>query len=147
MRYDETNKRYLVEEKDRDDILWAAGFYEGEGSLGIGYFAASSSFNSSLIVSQKALEPLEFLQGRFGGKIYTRWYQFRDDSLGSPQNRWTLTGRKAVAFLELILPHLKTISRKHRAELFISFVRAESRDTRIRLLKTWRAESPLVTKQ
>lgn len=53
--------------KEADDLAWAAGFLEGEGS-----FCIRSNGRWFLGAGQVDREPLERLQALFGGNIYKR---------------------------------------------------------------------------
>ena len=81
-------------------IEYAAGFFDGEGSITIEVPNRKStpSWRLSVRVSQNTAKPLLALQERWGGsvsRVRTRkGYQ------------WQISCRKAAAFLRDILPHL-----------------------------------------
>lgn len=71
-----------------EDIRWAAGFIEGEGSFG--YYGQTLRVSAS----QNSTWPLEKLQTLFGGKI--------GQSKGRPAYKWWVTGATAhKAMIEL----------------------------------------------
>lgn len=89
----------------RDDIMWAAGFLEGEGCF-------QSSRNTALITATQVQEsPLLKLDSVFGGKI--RYFSRRNPS-GYVTNyyRWELYGAAAVGMMmtlfSLMSPKRKT---------------------------------------
>ncbi len=76
----------------RDDIMWAAGFLEGEGCF-------QSTRNTALITATQVQEsPLLKLNSVFGGKI--RFFSRRNPS-GCVTNyyRWELYGAAAVGMM------------------------------------------------
>lgn len=78
---------------------WAAGFFDGEGTVGL-YAKASrpSTFHLSVEITQKDSIPLALLQRVYGGTITTR----REGGV----SHWKTQARKASAFLEDIEPYL-----------------------------------------
>lgn len=71
------------------DIMWAAGFFEGEGSC------SGSAGNAQ--IAQKGRWPLDFMRDRFGGvvSIRTRGYY-----------KWFMSGPRSRGFLMTIYPFL-----------------------------------------
>jgi hypothetical protein len=92
-------------------VAWAAGFFEGEGSVAI----------RSLGVNQVNREPLERLKKLFGGQV----------NLGYPAkgNRkacyaWWICGEEARMFVEAIWPFL---SIRRQRQIDNKFITAEKR--------------------
>ena len=86
-----------------EDIAWAAGFFDGEGYLGIGR-AGGSAFGIQVQASQKARKPLEKLTRIFGcGFIVYK--------PSSGVHVWNTAHRQGAMVLRLIMPHL-TIKRR-----------------------------------
>ena len=84
-----------------NEIAWAAGIFEGEGSINI---VPNRPSCASLQVSMTDLDILERLQDIFGGNIYTKVKQKSQHKQG-----WTWQiARKAdiYATLEKLLPWL-----------------------------------------
>lgn len=103
-------------------IIWAAGFIDGEGSI-ILHRARSHRHahgvrhQPTIVVGQTVREPLEILVRLFGGTIHVRAKQ-------QPNRRtvyaWSIRGGKAVrAALTDLLPYL--IVKKAEAELILTF--------------------------
>lgn len=95
-------------------IIWAAGFFDGEGCVCIARSKKNGSpiYNSyTLQISafQNARTPLDVLQTLFGG------------SVGKNQNgwHWARAGASAKPVLEQLLPYL--IVKRTQAELGIAF--------------------------
>lgn len=96
------------------EIAWAAGFFDGEGSIGI-YATGKTGYQYrlSVQVSQKGnTDSLEKFKELFGGQI-----SCQDKS----QNywRWMVYSRQAGNMLEIILPYL--VVKKKQAEVALSF--------------------------
>jgi hypothetical protein len=81
-------------------LIWAAGFFDGEGCVGIypGRQAGRVRWRLCLSVVQKDRRPLDLMRERFGGSISRK----EDD-------RWVLTfgPGSASAFLREVRPHLR----------------------------------------
>lgn len=94
-----------------EEIAWAAGFIDGEGSLGAG-----RGKGVSLEVGQVSREPLDELARIFGGSIYERP---RRHVRGGTFYRWTLAGApQVVAALCLLHPYLRV--KRREAEILIA---------------------------
>lgn len=102
-----------------DDVskAWAAGFFEGEGSISI---QISNRFHTVWVrieVSQVDIEPLEWLNARWPGKIY----YFDRGHNKSPVYVWRRATRKAVEFLRDIRPFLARRRVIERIDLALEF--------------------------
>lgn len=95
------------------DVIFAAGFYEGEGSC----HAFKTSAGVEVDVCQKDPEVLYRLRDLFGGSVVlharkkgqeTRWH------------RWALCGERARTFLKMIYPYLSS-RRKTQIERTTAF--------------------------
>lgn len=101
---------------DTHGYVWAAGFFDGEGCVGL--YNTGSNGNSRypvIRVSQARREPLDYLQEMFGGTVVI---QYR--AKGKTYYSWQLVGSKAVAYaLSHMLPFLRV---KHKeAELLVEY--------------------------
>lgn len=86
-------------EPDAVTLAWVAGFFDGEGSVGL-YQRPSNGPNAyrlSVRVSQKRPEVLRLLRSMFGGSLRR--------SPGTPE--WEVADRNAATFLTAIRPHLR----------------------------------------
>ena len=90
-----------------NDIYWAAGFMEGEGS-----FYKSCNKRGSLVFNvsaeQTTLEPLERLSNLFGGNMSTR---YNDRYTDGKLYRWYCNGARAAG-IAMTLYSLMTKKRK-----------------------------------
>ncbi len=85
----------------RDDILWAAGVYEGDGScqrIGPGWKTGIGGSTERVRVTQKDPWLLATLRDKFGGSIYksnghnSRWPD-------ATQGVWAISGARARGFM------------------------------------------------
>lgn len=90
------------------EIMWAAGFYEGEGTCGCNIRARSLKVG----IPQHNLEPLERMRRFWGGYIHT-------PNNGRP-SVWQIYGPRAYRLLEAIYPHL---SKKRQDQVDIAYSR------------------------
>lgn len=92
------------------DARWLAGFFDGEGSIGvysigkdrtktISYYVLRVSLAQSGAVGKLVCGKLQAL---FGGTVY----QNKDSTIKKVQWKWNISSDKAAAFLKIIEPHL-----------------------------------------
>lgn len=110
------------------DEKWLAGFFDGEGSIGIyarnydrtktkKYYVLVVSIAQSGNIGEQIISELEF---RYGGSSYCQ----EKDGI-KPQWKWNISADKASKFLENIMPYL--VIKKYEAELGIRFQQLESK--------------------
>jgi|GEM_PF-4159330 len=95
-----------------NDIIWIAGFFDGEGSIHL-----TTNGCIQVRIYNKNIDALKFIQSKFpAGRIYkyNSCYNIR------------FNGKKALTFLEAILPYLKV--RKKEAELAVEYLKNDSRN-------------------
>ncbi len=101
------------------DLAWAAGFFDGEGSIYIartGFYRERTRvlYRLEVTVSQVDPRPLERLCRMFGGNIMVT---------GNPKHRawakWRVHNHRAVWVLRLLLPYL--LNKREEAELATTF--------------------------
>lgn len=85
---------------DRDDLVWAAGFLEGEGHFGNN---GSRSKSEVVQVAQTNLEPLERARDVFGGSI-TKYEP--DEENRSTYWTWRTSGYRARGIMMTLYPLL-----------------------------------------
>ena len=83
---------------------WAAGFFDGEGSVIICKDKRTGRTYIKVQVSQNKTLPLKLLQDKFGGSICS-------EGPGRIASKWSATGFRAIRFLRAVSGHLRT---KHR---------------------------------
>lgn len=94
-------------------VIWSAGFFDGEGYVGLGTSAASGNWSVRMSVGQLVREPLDILQGLFGGSIC------RDRHGPKPMYKWACMSNIAARSLREMLPYL-TVKRQ-QAQIALEF--------------------------
>ncbi len=89
------------------DIVFAAAYYEGEG-----YFGLTPNGNELVSIGQNDREKLDWLQLRFGGKVYGPY----EGSIGNNTYHWKLARNRALGFMLTIFTFLSS-SRKQQFRL------------------------------
>lgn len=106
------------------DLAWAAGFFDGEGSISLRltsrYQSGERKHSVTLEcrVAQVDREPLEKLLELFGGRIAR---MSRTNPKHKPVNVWVITARHAALFLQRIKPYSARPRVRERIELAIQF--------------------------
>jgi hypothetical protein len=95
---------------ERDWIIWAAGFVDGEGCISVNKQKMTRqsktgsrlwmSYTLGIAVSQKTKAPLERLHSMFGGHLFS--YQ----SCGNTYWRWQHWSHGALEAIKAMLPYL-----------------------------------------
>ena len=99
-------------EIDKQDLIWIAGFFDGEGHIDIAIY--KSSYTGGLIVNvsqNQAHSDVLYLFCYWGGRV------FKGNKVGL--YRWQSYAWEAQNFLQDILPYLKI--KQRAAELAIQF--------------------------
>jgi hypothetical protein len=81
------------------DLAWAAGFFDGEGSVSFGKAGKPGHRYLLVSVSNNDTRGLESLHAWFGGRFYFE--------LSRRCSRWTIRSRHAEAFLKSIRPYVR----------------------------------------
>jgi len=110
---------------NRDDLLYLAGFIDGEGCFFIGLFKTKSActgnfnynYHTILKISNNNYEVLEWIQERFGGSIdkRTKKQKLRKNEVITYSLEFT--GNLLTDLTKELLPHLKI--KKRHAEIMI----------------------------
>jgi hypothetical protein len=108
---------------ERDKIIWAAGFVDGEGCISVNRqkmkraskkgIKFRDAFTLGFAVTQKVKEPLEILHNMFGGHLFP--YKLR----GVTYWRWQHWSNGAKLAIEKLLPYL--VVKRRIAELGVRF--------------------------
>jgi len=105
------------------DLAYAAGFFDGEGSIGI-YRTNQTQIQISN-TCRAALEEFVKLFGGHVGKVPAKHMEAKNPKW-RPAYYWRLYGRNASKALQEMLPYLK--EKKPQAELFLTFVEMSPED-------------------
>ena len=99
-----------------EEIAWAAGFFDGEGWIGIRNTKKETNYHCEIAIGQCEINPLLFFKEKFGGHVYLH-KPARGNYRASYQ--WHAHGWVAIDFLSLVLKYLKV--KKVKAEGAITF--------------------------
>ncbi len=97
------------------ELAWAAGFFDGEGSIGIYARGDTKGHRLDVTIGNVDLRTLEIFKRRWGGSMWT-------DHRKPPRQTfyfWSLSTRSAQPFLLEILPYL--IAKREQAEVALAF--------------------------
>ncbi len=83
----------------QEDLIWAAGFFDGEGCISIQKQQKQTRlyYYMSVSVYQNDCRPLDDFLELFGGSILPE----------APAQKWRASGRTAAAMLSEMLPYLR----------------------------------------
>ena len=99
----------------RDDLIYLAGFFDGEGSV----MAKKGGLNCliTLSISNTDLDVLQWIAQTFGGQVATH----HNPTPYTRKNawKWELHGEAAIKLLQELIPFLKT--KKERAQIAITY--------------------------
>jgi hypothetical protein len=93
-----------------DELAWAAGFFDGEGSIHI-----TPKHRLVVAVGQVSRQPLDIFLRLLGGSLHSR------PAYGNHQAswKWQAEARSAGIALGMLVPHL--VNKKAEAELALDF--------------------------
>lgn len=113
-----------------EELAWAAGLLEGEGTITIGARKRDDTFRLICIIGNTDQQVLQFFHERWGGWLQPA-YGLR---LGrKPAWSWTVAGPRAAWFLEEIAPYFRTRRVQVKAALGLRFKALQSRDPKVYL--------------
>ena len=105
-----------------DDLNWAAGMFEGEGSIIINKNKSPKGVINYILrckVPNTDLEIIDFFHERWPGSKLAE----RPRGNQRPQRNWIVSGKQAGVFLQKLQPYLRTGRGKERAKLALQFQR------------------------
>ena len=102
--------------KGKTLYAYVAGIIDGEGSICLQPNSPKGCYSVRVSVANTNEWLLQMLKSQFGGRIYLKNHGNR---FWKPAWEWVVQARKAIEFLQLILPYLQL---KHlQAELALSY--------------------------
>ena len=138
-------KDYPQEAFAETDLAYAAGFFEGEGSISF-YLTRPHknkagnmipSFLGNVVIGNTDKFVLDWFHAMFGGNVNKRDPKFQ--KLGTKDIwTWQLFGHKAKAWLKLVLPYFKLELKIEKAEDFIAFFSTTEHEPRLELIEKWK---------
>lgn len=105
-------------------LAWAAGFFDGEGSVVIELSVSKGSTfgqRTSLpaTVTQTSTECLDIFVDMFGGNIKACEHTLPHSRRWAVQYTWSVRNEKAIAFLKQILPY--TVVKKEQIKVALKY--------------------------
>lgn len=97
------------------DICYAAGFFDGEGSVLIQKPGRTCSYRLRVSASQTTVEPIEWLRQRWGGSVRIRKAKENRKTVWE----WAITTQLALKFLTDVRPFL--LVKREQADIAIEF--------------------------
>lgn len=85
------------------EIGWGAGFFDGEGCIGI--HSNTRSVRLTVMVAQVDRRPLDEMARLFGGKVYG---PYSNGPGRAAYCQWARHGKGAAEFLKIVAPHLRS---------------------------------------
>jgi hypothetical protein len=101
----------------RIERAWAAGFFEGEGSVRINAFTGQNMGTLLVDLPNTDESAVRFFGDRWGGTV-------RFTPMEPPRRgywRWRCASRQAAAFLHDVLPFMRTEKYRERARLGLAY--------------------------
>ena len=103
-----------------EDVVWAAGIFDGEGCASIKKLSRKTvsgfpAYTLELSVGVRRDRPLDMFTKAFGGSVGK--YRAKDATQAS--HRWVVTGTNALHFLHRVLPFLRW--KTEEAEVAVRF--------------------------
>jgi len=108
----------------REEIAWAAGFFEGEGTI----MLVRNKCAGSVAVGQKFRGPLDRLQSLFGGSVIPV----------QKGHHWQWSLYDPVEFLEAILPHITKGYVKKEASVFLAYHASDDEELKQKVAFWWK---------
>ena len=99
------------------ELAYAAGLFDGEGSISLVRQKNNRSHSPQVSVASNDHEVLAWFQNHFGGSIVTKQPR---KSTHSVSYDWRLTDRRALTFLKLIRPYLVIERKIRRIDLLLN---------------------------
>lgn len=111
----------LTQTINSEAVLYAAGLFDGEGTVAINKNSQRLKPTYSLIacIAMTHKPVLEYMTRQFGGKVRPVSVKRYKERGYSPQWIWLLSSYKAVRFLELIQPYVKV--KKEHVDIGLQF--------------------------
>ncbi len=96
----------------KEELFYIAGFFDGEGCVNLQMNESKKYGELTVCISNNHCGILRYIQSIFNGRIHnTRSYGYTPE--------WRCESKKAVFFLESVLPYLRI--KRRQAELAIEF--------------------------
>ncbi len=110
------------------ELAWAAGLFEGEGTVTIAKRSRDDTYRLVAIVTNTDEQIIDFFVERWGG-----WKQglYGERPGRKPGWSWTVAGPGAATFLQAIEPWVRTTRVREKIDLGLYFKACQSRRRRV----------------
>jgi hypothetical protein len=96
-----------------EDLAWAAGMFEGEGTVTISMSRGYS--RSAVMLTNTDFEIVDFFQARWPGRVHLR----KANPRHKPAKVWVLMANQVIGFLEDVGPYLRTTAERRKFALVL----------------------------
>lgn len=117
-----TNVVPLPGSLDSHDLAWAAGIFDGEGSVGAYTWGESKNLRVSIQVGNTCLLMISKFHDMFGGYVATTKKARKN---GQPYYTWRCRSGYQEFFLRSVLPYL--VTKREQAEVALTFLGTKDR--------------------
>jgi hypothetical protein len=99
------------------ELIWAAGLFEGEGTVSINKAHKKHRGTLRCMVGSTDIEIVKFFLARWGG----HWHEVKASGNKQTAWKWSVAATKAEKFLRKIFPYIYTKRVKEKALLGLEF--------------------------
>jgi hypothetical protein len=117
------------------ELAWAAGLFEGEGTISINKAHTNHLSTLRCMVGNTDIEVVQFFLQRWGG----HWHEIKASGNKRTAWKWSVAATKAAKFIGDIAPYLRTERVKVKATLGLEFQAQKSVCYKTRRSKEYRA--------
>lgn len=103
---------------DREFLIWAAGFFEGDGSVQITKNKKFLKYNLQINITNTQIEPLNIIQNIYGGRVRIHG---KETDEHKESYRWVATQKIAEKFLDDISPFI--LYRHKQVKIGLDFIK------------------------
>ena len=116
------------------ELAWAAGLFEGEGTISINKAHTKHLSTLRCMVGNTDFEVVQFFLQRWGG----HWHEVKASGNKRTAWKWSIAATKAARFINDIAPYIRTKRVKEKAILGIEFQAQKSLSNKVRRSEEYR---------
>jgi hypothetical protein len=117
------------------ELAWAAGLFEGEGTISINKAHTKTLGMLRCMVGNTDKEIVDFFLQRWGG----HWHEVKASGHKRTAWKWSVAAKKAARFIADIAPYLRTTRVKEKAALGLEYQAQKSLRYWVRRSNEYRA--------